>query len=1792
MAKKTPALEDAFMRFSIKYFGQVGSPGFNYFWLQISSDGNTSAMRAAEKERIPIVQTIFEGIRRVYGSDEGLQTLLLYKDKHQRTLLLNTIQDKQHALIKEILLLAIDINQNSNPNFLQNFLLQSDTLQTSPLLQAVNNNDRKSINYLFLTSDKELSIKMLQHQDSFGNTAFMRACESGYVKILQLLFTRILIDNYNGRTHNMKAIVELLNRENLGGHTAFELAIQNRHFPVLDLFLDYVYFLSLNKNRRIWHVLSYPDRPGNFLTALYKAEQELDTLLITGDRAATAEEKELSKFRWKLSEELLLRGYPGPKKKPEWRAITPITRADRILSFLGVFCGPKPRVEFRGRRSLTEASFCEVIAEEFIAELNQDNLITRRKEDFINILSLITKEKRNVFLEINKIRNNEKISQPEQVLLNEFNDAIDVYYNRHGQPILSEIQKNTFVDLTHFVFEQSDYLLVDDGRKFLLLNREMLFCSSLLNPIHPLPLNPQLSTEELKNWLNLYFSPHYTLHPFNKEILYNLPTVLSNLEEAPIFSDQQHSFIPILQTLFLLDGKIIPTSTLLATDQGQFFILYRERLSFRAENFHTIWLSANSKTRGVLLLLLAYYKYPIAQYEGISADANLYLDNYGKNIIHLLNKYGEDIPPQLLFYNAVKTYKPFLLSDSALPSEERHEIINFIDHWKEPIKTIQSESNVKAIAQLIVFFFPSAVRSLVNQDPQELVFLSSIMVADGILHQLLNNLLKHPQLTQILTTSLANKLEEIVKLTGRLPVIGTFLSIYGLVGSTNALINCDPNDPNRPYYAHLLINNLVNFSLMGIAASLPFWPTLGLFAVLTYDQLLTEGKQLHDISFYLQDDIEHPLLRLYHQLLLGLGIIPETISLTLEQRYFYQALLNYIERFEGAEPKTFFKFIMLSIPPLKRISVKTRVIEYQGKLVCPRGYSPPRAWDRSWCFGSILEVDLNNHYSFELGKNNTYCEKRDVFSHNNRLYDLFIGTQSEDCTLGIHTTKPGITKAHNPAGSFPAAAVLVHKHLNNYTSVDTNLLLLIDVPTVRSYQVKLFPTGASFNSAIKKIVAIYGNFLNTHFSYLTASEVKINQEMLVDNTENLKTIEHFIIFNQDITVIGNSIPEKSFVFFINSIVKIENNVLYWGRNAQAHLNSTKKLILSLNKVTVHGAVDLNSNQTIIIDHLKGSSINNKAIFDSQRYKNFLVNLGKHSTYISDKYVFVIEKGLNHPILQVYMNNSLQPAFHYILFPLNKLELAPRLFSHQTQLIINEGDEDILQEPPKLYINTMSQNLMVNFYGNYSWHNQDYFSRIAVSKAGNKWQHELEIELNSGNNTQFISLQIKRFILNSEVFQRQNFDKITLLFRPQKLIHMVFIKEEKDTNLMDHYMAYRFESGKENQILILTHDSKHWPEETYLILKESTEQITINSIIYQIKLGSTLLAISSIANMTIDAKKLLDKIYIPTPLLETSISLENNTLHIGSLKIKNLASDTFVYFAEQIIPLSYVIYLAKDATREITLTTHSELIGDFQIKSNQVENNPVVIQGRNYIPNQKASNSNSWLKSLGGSLSIIAAIALGAGFYYFIKRFRRGRAIQLQREQNAQIAAVGAVGMSLLAPTVEAGAQKNPRFEPETNTCANSLSLFEDFTPNIPYIETNKTVTPKYDYNNLGNFYLFKFLFSFLGKHAMVERMNHAERVLSCHDHFIQQKSTDQIAQTLKAALNKYAANDQSINQNRHKVNFTVNLSGEKANSSNQCKHASFFQLRPQLTSSYLASNMLLAEKSSSNSTPLELTKCA
>ena len=1536
--KEKSAVEVCLFQLAEEYFGNPTTEAFQRFFFQIDIEGRSAFMRAAERNDSELAFLILEKCHelvRVY--DEGIiQRLFFHQDRAGESILHKAVQLQPDWLVFFLYQSTEALGATSHK--FRDFLLLADKKGATALLYASQQENRKNLAVLFRYAVNnnvallDTAITLFRHQDNQGYTALMRAAEGGYIdNVKYLLNLWVNMHSVGDILYHKDEIFSGLFLKSRQGNSVLQLAANPGHWQVLSHLLDSLELVSTVNRKLLLQTINYAiDSEDNLLTRLYREEVELMQLAHIQQRLLTPAETEISRIRLALANQLVVCNFRTVVRPTtaSWQFIASRDWLERTSDFFSIFCGS--RRHSRHRRAIDgQCAFLEKSYQASIPETSAQIY----KESLIHLIAVFTQQQSDSLIEVSRIRSTNKPSVREQSELDRFSQAVTQYYDRYGSTILDELKQTTIPGLDLVFVRDAAGILVDSGTHLLLLTQGKRLYSPLLDVAAPVPLVAGINFSELSRWLATYFSSDYTLHPVNLEsIVRHYPLVLAELSQ-PIISDMtllKRHYEGVrgetLKNLFLFNQKLIDLEKL---KDANFVEKYAESLNLRAENFHELFFQLpETEKKGLEKLLTHHAIYP-ANYAFLSEEENKFLTHYGLKIKHLLQEKADHLDTMHasdILDRVIDTHETLFLQEQHLSAPEKNQIITAFRQLKNSLAfSLAGKQHTQAALQLLLLLLPSGVQAIINKDPMGLVIPVGLIAADTLLRASLMRLIHHPQIMQILDKRLSSTLSNILRQgVERVPIVGSTLAVYGLIKSGETLVATDAQDLNRPYYAHLFINNLATVGLMAAEAtvSLPFWPVLALFTVLTADQIVTEGGRLHDVVFHLQDDNNHPLLKFYSKSKLGLGYIGDDIQLIMDQRGLFHHFFRLLTTVQSKQPAADIVAVALPavrhIDPLVEAHAKTLGCADQSRIETGSPLTYPQT---SLCHRPSLVVDNKENYSFELGQEQTFCERRDPFYdaplHSN--FTLWIGTQSPNCELGQEISSDAVAAASGEG----VAALLVNTQLkktNLTNSGNYTLLLPIDPNFVGTFSVKLLKNTSSIAShslkqalacdksiaeCIKKITVV----LAPLYSVLPKDRSIRTQVMITDDelrnitnpfNQGVNAIEYLISKSNNLTIHANQIPQQTFSFVNdNHHLRFDNNSLRSNNNFHVALKNIKQLTLLFSNTTLAGRYTPNREQQLMIHPLQGGDRESGVILDIRLCKLCSISLVKNVSIIVQSLIIQVQGNFSSSILETNSHQKSSHPLYRLLKPMNAC-IANYNKDKRLNLSFNQTPDDAETGNIDL-ISTESANKThsVIFSGNYWLNGQICFSRLLMHKLAHKdWDCHLEINAAWVNESSHF---------DASDLQKHRFNKISLLTANKtdfKRTHYLFYQTHALPLISGKFTDYQLKASEDGWLLILKHQQSH--EETHCFLAENAAEIIIETIRYAIKPASaTLFAINTVDNKPLDVSQLIAPLKINKPFSETEIHrLAQHDYQIDTLRLIN-CSNKNIYFSDQHFPLHYL-----------------------------------------------------------------------------------------------------------------------------------------------------------------------------------------------------------------------------------------------------------------------------------------------
>jgi ankyrin repeat protein len=1618
------AIMNGLVNYAESIYGIKGTTGFQRFAFQIDQQGTTSLMRAGERGDLTLVRLLLGGVRTIYETPthSDYQKFLLYQDLNGLTVLNRVSQAGEPKIIIQLLSTATIAFGGKNSDGFKNFLNLADNKGTSPFISAAIHGQKKTLKLLFEAAEQaygERSQTLRQfifRQDVEGYTALMRVAENNQVASARFLLKKIR--NFaNQFEDSSDALYEAFMLKTYKGSSVFHLATQSQSKESLVALLKGLHLL-FDKNTPEFHaILSQKDEAGfTALDNLVLEEKQFRELLERENRVASPTEKLASSKRAQMLGEFLSYGVKLPKEGDfSYMRNLVLRRPNPVMSFFNIFCSYFHRSK-RAARTL-----CHFDESEYLSVFPMEPKQIR-KEAFVSMVSFLNQANLDSLAEVAFIRNRAQLSVRERQELQKYNAIVESYYNEYSPSILRRFKQkttNSLEDAWNRLSADYPYVLLDNGIDLLILNKAHIFSASLLNPAKAITLRSGLSFASIKDWLDSYFGSDYTVHLFDPEILWDYPRPLSTLN-SPVTSDEKFLLGEIqgisrktIQSLFLLKKVRLQLADLAAED---FFQRHTDDLSLRSENFHEVFFKLTLNEKNSLINLLLQQEFPEAQYENLSSEENEYLVLYKRKLITQLRiSSAKFITPIDTLNLAIEVQEEFLDRESSLFSpEERLQVSNSLQQLKRGL-TQHSENKLygKAALQLIVLLFPNAIRGIVNKDPAELLTPAALIAADMGLRKLLVGFTKHPQVIKLFSGPLASKVLMLSEALERVPIVGSAFALYGLYESGKALVATAQNDPNRPYYAHLFVNNLVMVGLMGaeLAVALPFWPVLGLFAILTIDQSVTEGRRIYDNELHLSDDKGHPFSRFFTELELGLGIVTDRIELVETQRVLFQTFLDYLDRIQT---KNNYPLIAVSLPEVKVEEVKptsnqkSNFLEGTLDLLAKLTIVPaPIKLGDSDQVTETRRLKVIRKTTFTLNvEPKVFCESIDSYYLSaDEGYSLLTGQWvapapqglESDCSIGQPQKKEVNAQASGKAG----AAVVINKQaLSSVSKQRYGLLLAIDPGFVRHYKVMLHPKkrfsqpflsdphpllpcsdgslAFCIDTIVVNIAPIYTISSNVRGGTTTV-EIQTGDQLDNTNTnDRVQAIQYLLSTIDSVEISENKIANKTFAFFDkNHSLRFDGNFITSENGFKAGLSDTKILVLAFDKgVTVQGEVPVMQKQRVVISHLQGIDGSRMASFNATQCPSFAVSLGQYTEFsYKEQTIRIIAQNYSESLVNVYAEVA-APHLYCFTMPLNAVSYDTS-YVNAVRLLISSTSQALAS----IYVmsgENSGEFEPTSFSGHYIINGEVFYSRLLVEKnQEEKWQCSLEINASTRNSTAEIDLT---------QIQKQNFNKVSVLTKGidgQTLTHYRFCQTNVLPKVAGQFVGYYLEEAVKSYILVLKHakTNPEVQEETQLFLLKENNGIVINNIYYRPNWSLfSLLAINAIDNSPIDGENLLAPLRIEKKFKGTKVLKENGIYTINGMAIKNVTSKLTLQFDDRQVPFLSLVYQGRK--HELALVdqpkySHSQLAKQVIISSPKVYEKATIF------------NKKVW-DNLGYYLFVPIAAAAGClsvGLTLFSKRFK-------------------------------------------------------------------------------------------------------------------------------------------------------------------------------------------------------------
>lgn len=1639
--RDNPAIRNSLLNFAESIYGPRGKDGFQAFAFQIDQHGTSSLMRASERGDLALVRLLLDGMRIIYGASTHpqFQRFLQYQDLTGRTVLNRASQKGKSKIVKQLLSTAtIAFGGKSSEGF-KTFLNLPNQEGVSPFISAAIHGRKKILKLLFETAEQaygERSQALRQfvfRQDNAGYTALMRLAEHNQVGITEYSLHQLLTFSSQFEDSSNALYEALMLKTKVGGFSIFHLAAQSGSAETLTALLRGTH-LFFDKDTPEFHaILSQQAENGlSPLDMLSNDEKEFRAVLEKENRIANSAEKITSAKRTQMIGEFLSYGLnpSAGVRFPHLRDLA--LHRSSWAHFFSIFCS-----RFRRSRRSTRA-LCQFDERDYKSLLAEP--LQLRKEALVSLVAFMKQADLDSLAEVASIRNLNELSSREEGELQKYRTAVDTFYTEYSPQILRHFKQQASGSLEeawNSLSAAHPYILLDNGIDLLVLSKEHLFSASLLNPAQAIDLRSELSVTDFKNWLDSYFGNDYTLHPFDPDVILQVyPDPLASLD-APIRSDKSFLSEAIqgisrktIQALFLLDKKTISTSDFKVDD---FFLHTMNQLTFRAENFHEVFFKLTLEEKQALKNLLLRQEFSAARYETLSNEENEYLSLYKAKLVEALRTSAtESIAATDILKLAIEVQENFLDRESDIFTlSERQQIKTSLQQLKTGLTNSREKKiYAKAALQLIVLLFPNAVRGIVNKDPMEVLTPAGLIAADMGLRKLLIGFTKHPQVLKLFKGSLASKVLIMSEAAERVPIIGGAFALYGLYESGKILVATDKNDPNRPYYAHLFVNNLAMVGLMlaELATALPFWPVLTLFALLTIDQSLTEGRRIHDNDLHLTDDAKHPFSRFLTELELGLGIVTSKVELVETQRALFQSFLDYLDKIQTKD--NLYSLLAVTLPEvqIEQTASKTdqgaNFLEGTHKLVSQLTLVPaidlgvqPQEVRR---FRVVQKSDFNF-----VVKPQVFCESIDAYylssQHN---YSLLTGKRvasapqglETDCEQGQERSSVVSAQASGTAG----AAMLINKKINYNSTQKYPLLLAIDPAFVKTYRVNLHRINGqqamplvsqssrscaedSIMSCIDTIVVnvapIYAIPANTH----DTTTIDIQTIGLANSaSQDIRAIQYFLSITDKILIGPSEIANQTFVFSGKHDLRFEGDSIVSENSFNAKFGEAKVLFLVFNeKVIVQGDVP-GKNRNMVISHLRGDQ-EQVAFFNATECRSFAASLGQQTEFKYKTHtVIIIAQNSSEILINAHAEGGAPPLYYFIK-PLNQVSQSIT-HTNGVNLLLHSSDQSVLA---RVHLVTHGENYDALepyiFSGHYRIDTETFYSRLIVAKNQNeKWGCALEIDASTGNGLPELDLPS---------LKKQNFSKVSVLTKEgdvTQLTHYHFCESKRLPKITGQFVAYELEEEVQSYVLLLRNAQGN--EETQLFLLKENDGIVINNIHYKPNWHLfTLLAINGTEDLPIDGAHLLAPIKIEKAFNETMLTQEDGIFRINGIAVKN-PKKLRLQFNDAQVPFSALAYRVAYQTKRNTWFV-------MQPVDSHAQDGRQIIESESRVLEKKIqSHGNSWKDIAYYSLTASASFLGVVGFALFSKRFR------------TQSVAATAVAIPLLeVPKIEA--VPNKTFEP-------------------------------------------------------------------------------------------------------------------------------------------------------------------
>ena len=1592
--------EIALLNLAKVYFGGENTIGYRKILFQIDNNGDSIINKAIANNNQKNIFLVFNAIKRIYGKENSkkwIRILLNQQNERGETAVFKGVKFNRYEILNLLIEEATIAFGGLITNDFRNFLIKSDQYGVSPQLLASKNGNRKLLGLLLCPNNVEVFSEIDDiwvQQDNQGYSMLMLAAEFGHKKCFRFLLNALWTIDSSPPQKLMNCLI-IKNKNN---HSTLQILFENNHWELLTDLID-TFDLFLHQIKTTIKTLDFYDDYGrNALAILYSEEKVYrEKLKETQEipKLVRDSEKAQSQARQKIARRLVALGFKPSKEETipeEWQ------QNNDIFGNFFIFCGTRQN----HKRSLLSTEVCQLKNKNLQSSITE-NISQLKKEAIINIMAYFTNSHQDSISQVAVIRNNRFISEHEKEELIRYDSEVERYYNEYGTLILEELKKDSSENLDKALTSTKAYTLVDSGTNLLVIdNKYRLFCS-FLNTIEFIPLVPELTTAELDRWLKSYFNPHYTLHPFNPEQLNPYPPALENLEKS-ITSDSllinryyQGISGNALKSLFLNNNKEIDVSQLI---QKNFIKNNQINFKWKIDKFHKVFFSLSIPEKESLQKLIIQNTFLPVEYNQLSQKKNEYLRILGANIRSIMIENSKEnlIFNEIQFLeSAISGHEQLLIQDTSLAIEDKQELISSLLKFKSNLSE-KSQSDRKVALQFSLLLIPNVIRSVTSDNPFEVIIPLGIITSDTILRKIFIRLTQQLLFKNLFSENLVKHiLPLVVDTSEKIPIIGSLILGYSLIKSGKFLLTTGLNNPNISYHAHILINDLSTLvAILATAASeFPYWPVLSFFSVLTFDQIINEGARIHDNVLHLKDDNNHPLLKFYSEIKLGLNIIDPDISIVINQRELFSNFKNYLNKVKninGADA-----LVAVCLPALKRVETNIPIALGAKRLGCinsPRIQNKKDIYpSQNFCTKVDHIVEKKTDYNFEIGSIDTRCELRDPFFIEliPSNYTLLASTSSPNCVLGKETTIDALVKAQGKS----AAVLLVNtEYSSSNPMADYSIYIPIDPFYIRNFSLKLVRNKNT------SILAIASNGLQHYLPCmhdtvfcLKTIRVVIVRLIQIDNNEDqsltkisiqddelrselesqrgVELIEYLISISDKLIIATNQIPKQRFAFFgEDHYLMFSGENLTSDKGFHAALKDIKELTIELSEKTyVSGIFTPENKQKLIIKQLKSANSTKKAIVDITNCNEFTISLGKNTQIINKQFKLDIESNFTQPILDIYNYGEnpfyrLSQTIHHCMVD-KKSELKLFFNDEQTEesatihLINNKIDDN---------------DLSIILSGEYKIQNQRFFSRIIINKIANAWVVNLEI------NTAFLKESIDLYI-NKLKFN--TFDKVSILTQHNagfKKIYYLFDQASNFLSRKDTFVSYRLRGSQEGYILYLAHKKiDEINEETQVFLNEESNEISITNIRYLIKFAiARLYAIGTVDNTPIDGNQLIAPLRIDSNFEQASISHANNVYKIANLSFVNIDLNTNINFLDDVIPFYYIDYLLKKNQSHAILSPISP-------KHSHSEASHLGKSAK--LVTLEPENNKHWLTITATSVGTMLAAALGLVCYPVIKRFR-------------------------------------------------------------------------------------------------------------------------------------------------------------------------------------------------------------